>query len=71
MRNLFLSGSSPMDRKARACTVNPNVHVLLATDDPSASRSLAWTNSYGKAKVVTILLGHDNQVWTNPDFVKL
>jgi len=52
-------------------TVNPNVHVLLATDDPSASRSLAWTNRYGKAKVVTILLGHDNLAWTNPDFVKL
>jgi len=52
-------------------TVNPDVHVLLSTDDPSASRSMAWTNRYGKAKVITILLGHDNLAWTNPDFVKL
>jgi len=52
-------------------TVNPDVHVLLATDDPSASRSMAWTHRYGKSKVATILLGHDNLAWTNPDFVKL
>jgi len=52
-------------------TVNPDVHVLLTTDDPSASGSLAWTNRYGKSKVVTILLGHDNLAWTNPAFAKL
>jgi len=51
-------------------SVNPGVHVLLATDDPTSTPSIAWTNRYGKSKVVTILLGHDNQAWTNPNFVK-
>ena len=51
--------------------VNSGVHVLLATDEPTSTPSIAWTNQYGKAKVVTILLGHDNHAWTNPNFVKL
>ena len=52
-------------------SVNPNVKVLLSTEDASSTPSLAWTNRYGKSKVVTILLGHDNQAWTNPNFAKL
>jgi len=51
--------------------VKTGVHVLLTTDNPTSTSSVAWTNSYGKAKVATILLGHDNQVWANPNFQKL
>jgi len=51
--------------------VNPGVHILLATDEPTSTPSLAWTNRYGKSKIVTILLGHDKEAWTNPNFVKL
>ena len=51
--------------------VNPNVHVLLATDEPLSTPSIAWANKYGNSKVVTILLGHDNQAWSNPNFAKL
>jgi len=51
--------------------VNQGVHVLLTTDNPLSTPAVAWTNSYGKSKVVTILLGHDDLAWTNPDFVKL
>ena len=51
--------------------VNPGVHVLLTTDAATSTPSIAWTNRYGKSKIVTILLGHDNQAWTNPNFVKL
>ena len=51
--------------------VNPTVHILLTTDEPTSTPSIAWTNRYGKSKIVTILLGHDNHAWTNPDFVKL
>ena len=50
--------------------VNPNVHILLTTDAPTSTPSIAWTNQYGKSKIVTILLGHDNHAWTNPSFVK-
>ena len=52
-------------------SVNPGVHVLLATDEPASTTSIAWTNRYGNSKIVTILLGHDHQAWTNPNFVKL
>jgi len=52
-------------------SVNPGVHVLLATDEPTSTPSIAWTNRYGKSNIVTILLGHDNHAWTNPSFVKL
>jgi len=51
--------------------VNPDVHVLLSTDAPTSTPSVAWTNQYGKSKIVTILLGHDNHAWTNPNFEKL
>jgi type 1 glutamine amidotransferase len=55
---------------ANGC-VNPDVHVLLTTDEPSSTSSLAWINHYEKTKVATILLGHDNQAWSNPSFGKL
>jgi len=51
--------------------VNPGVHVLLTTDEPLSTPSIAWTNKYGKSKVVTILLGHNNVAWSNPSFAKL
>jgi type 1 glutamine amidotransferase len=52
-------------------SVNPGVYVLLTTDEPVGIPSIAWTNRYGKSNVVTILLGHDNQAWANPNFAKL
>jgi len=52
-------------------SVNPDVHILLTTEEPSSTPALAWTNKYGNSKVVTILLGHDNQAWSNPSFAKL
>jgi len=52
-------------------SVNPGVHVLLTTEEPTSTPAVAWTNRYGKSNIVTILLGHDNHAWTNPDFVKL
>ena len=52
-------------------SVNPDVHVLLTTDEPSSTPSVAWAHKYGNSRVVTILLGHDNVSWTNPNFVKL
>jgi len=50
--------------------VNPNVHILLTTDEPTSTPSIAWTNEYGNSKIVTVLLGHDNHAWTNQSFVK-
>jgi type 1 glutamine amidotransferase len=51
--------------------VNPEVNVLLTTDEPTSSPSVVWTTRYGKSKVVTILLGHDPKSWNNPSFKQL
>ena len=52
-------------------SVNPNVRVLLTTEASSGVTPIAWTHRFGKSKIVTNLLGHDNQAWVNPGFVKL
>jgi len=52
-------------------SVNAGVRVLLATDHPTSTPSIAWAHRYGKSNIVTILLGHDNQAWSNPAFAKL
>ena len=51
--------------------VNPDVHVLLTTEETTSTPSIAWTKRYGKSKVVTILLGHDQHAWNNPNHKKL
>ena len=52
-------------------SVNPEVRVLLTTEASSGIIAIAWTHRYGKSKIVTNLMGHDNHAWTNPEFVKL
>ena len=60
-----------IDETYKNGVVSPDVHVILTTDEITSTPSIAWTNQYGKSKVVTILLGHDNNAWSNTNFVKL
>ena len=60
-----------IDETYGSCCVNPEVNVLLTTDEATSVPSIAWTNRYGKSNVVTLLLGHDEQAWNNPNFKKL
>jgi len=60
-----------IDEAYRNCVVNQGVHILLTVDDPISVPSVAWTHNYENSKVVTLLLGHDNQAWSNPNFVKV
>jgi uncharacterized protein len=46
-------------------------HVLLTTDEPTSSPSLAWARNYEAARVVYIQLGHDQHAYKNPEFRKL
>ncbi|MGL4943875.1 MAG: ThuA domain-containing protein [Thermoguttaceae bacterium] len=48
--------------------VNPDVHVLLTTDHPDATRQLAWTWRFGKTPVFVLLLGHDKKSYRNAQF---
>ena len=49
----------------------PGIHVLLKTDHPKNNPDLAWTTSYGKSRVVYLMLGHDHFAYENPNFRKL
>ncbi len=52
-------------------SVQPTVHALITTDHPESSETLAWTNEYGKSRIVTIQLGHDALAYNNPNYRKL
>jgi uncharacterized protein len=47
------------------------VTPLLSTDHPDCSDIIGWTNFFNNSKVVYILLGHDNNAWSNENFKKL
>jgi len=59
-----------VDETYSKVVVNPDVHVLLSTDELTSTPSLAWTKKYGKSKVVTFLMGHDNHAYSSPNFRK-
>jgi len=60
-----------LDETYGSFCVNPEVRVLLTTNEPTSVPSIVWTKQYGKSKVVTILLGHDQHAWNNPNHKKL
>ena len=48
--------------------VASDVHPLLATKAPTSNPLVGWTHQYKKSRVVTLLLGHDEQAWNNKTF---
>jgi len=48
-----------------------SVHPLLSTNTENNGPLVGWTNNYGKARVVTLTLGHDRNTWENPTFIEL
>jgi len=51
--------------------VNPDVHVLLTTDNPHSTKEVAWTWNYGNSRVFVTLLGHDDRVFSDPNYRRL
>src|SRR5215213_720455 len=44
-------------------------HILLKTEHPKMPLgALAWTHTYGKARVFCLQSGHDDHSWSNPHF---
>ncbi len=43
-------------------------HILLTTDHPQSMKTIAWTRTFGKARVFCYQNGHDNQAYSNPGF---
>ena len=51
--------------------VDPKAHILLTTDHPKNNRQLAWTKTYGKARVYHLMLGHDGKAYANESYQRL
>ena len=49
-------------------TVAPGVHALLTTDAPTSDKTIAWTKSYGNARVFFIQSGHCRTAYDNPTY---
>ena len=43
-------------------------HILLTTDHPQSMKTIAWTRTFGKARVFCYQNGDDNQAYSNPGF---
>jgi len=48
--------------------VDPRVHVLLTTDNPTSTHEIAWSHQYRKSRIVYIELGHGPTAYENPNY---
>ena len=48
--------------------LDPQVHVLLSTDEPTNSKGIAWVHTYRKSPVCYFQLGHDAKAYTHESF---
>jgi type 1 glutamine amidotransferase len=51
--------------------VSPSVHVLLRAENPKNIGPFAWTNHYGKSRIVYFQAGHDAEAWKNSNFQEI
>lgn len=51
--------------------VQADVTPLLATAHPRNTKTLAWTRTQGKSRVVFLQLGHDHAAYENPNYRRL
>ena len=49
-------------------SLDPKVHVLLTTDEPSNAKAVAWVHTYRKSPVCYFQLGHDAKAYSKPEF---
>jgi hypothetical protein len=59
------------DETYKGYYVQKDVTPILTTDEPTSTPIIAWTKTYGKARVVTIQSGHDVPTFKNPNYQKL
>jgi hypothetical protein len=51
--------------------IKKNAMIVLSTDHPESSESIAWVNTYGNSMIVYIMLGHDKNAYENESFKRL
>ena len=59
------------DETYKGYTVDPQAKVFLTTDDPTSTKQLGWTNTYRKANVCYLELGHDGKAYENKNLQTL
>ena len=59
------------DETYKGYTVDPQVKVFLTTDEPTSNKEIGWTNTYRKANVCYLELGHDSKAYASKDLQKL
>ena len=51
--------------------VEPDVKVLLTTEDPLSTKQICWAHTYGASRVVYLQSGHDHLAYENPNYRRL
>lgn len=51
--------------------INPDIHPLLSVSHPDCAETVAWTNSYGRSRIVYLMLGHDHHAHENENYRQL
>ena len=49
-------------------SVDPHVHALLTTDEPSSDKTIGWVKTYLNSKVCYLQSGHDQVAYRNPNY---
>jgi len=60
-----------IDEAYKITEILPGVHPLLSTDNPLSEPLIGWTKQYGKSRIVTFTLGHDERAWEHPAFIQI
>ena len=60
-----------VDEGYKGMWVSPKAQILYTVEHPDADKPSVWTMPHAKARLVTILLGHDKQAHVNDGFRKL
>jgi uncharacterized protein len=48
--------------------VDPGVHVLLTTDNPTSEHEIAWSHKCKRSRIVFVELGHGPSAYENEDY---
>jgi type 1 glutamine amidotransferase len=59
------------DEGYKGCWFAKDNHVLLTVDHPASDKTVVWTRTFGKARVFSLMLGHDAKAYVNPSLVRL
>lgn len=59
------------DEGYKGCWFEKGNHVLLTVDHPASDKTVAWTRTFGKARVFSLMLGHDAKAYANPALCQL